>query len=1354
MLGAFLRPERCRLPVHTFDPGAVRLMPSSHLPTTDRRAQPPAPAHAQGASPRRRTPAVLDAALGAPDRRSSPSPLLLNDFALAACALALFAFVAPALAAAPVRPAPTLESARAAALIAKIDRELATPQSLADLLRLDELRDDLDDLAPLGAALDRWLAAPAARPDFKALARLHKAQLLLTRGQLPQARAAASGLAVVRSWAVIGPFDNEGRAGLTAVYPPETEGYDAKARYPGKEHEVSWRALADPGPLGFVQLSSAIAPHGDVTVYAAAVIDSPRAQGAVLHFGASGATRLWLAQDLTSKATLPLGAPLFEDKNQHPAGFDQAQVPVRLRAGLNTLLLKIAHGSGRLGFVLRIAGEKDEPLAAIAASARPPGLAAGGGGVVQAPREQPGKAALPRPLDALDELRGRAAKSPADARAQEDLAILLAARRPDDETERLALHAQERASDAAPGDAQLELRLSRLEDRDQNKRRAALERALSNAKNEEAPAALTEVLEGLVRFRLERGDGWKALEVAGRALALSPTRLQTRLLHARALDAVGLGHKATRERLDASETAVSDCAVRNGACPVQALRARAAALRRVGQVEEARALLEQVVRARFDDVAARAEWSGLLLDRGELDGALALISEALLLDPLQASLRLRAADLLSQNGRPAEAREAYARALELSPDDADLHESFGRHLLRTGDTEGALAELNRSLELRPQNPPLRELVRTVKPEERYVAPYLFDAAALAKGPSRAGPDEDLEVLADLNVVKVFPNGLSSRTRQLVLRALTPRGVDHSRSQSVQFSPDRQSVRVEKARLFRKDGSVLESKSEGERSLSEPWYGLYYDVRAKVVSYPQLQAGDVLELVTRVDDSGTNFFADYFGDFAYLQGTARKQNVRYVLLGPAGRTFYSATGGLPDLKRTEGKLPDGGTLLRFDGEDVPRVVLEPGTPGWSELAAWVHVSTYSDWESVGRFYWGLVKDQQRVTDEVRRAAQEAVAGLPAAEGDAAERAKIKAVYRYVLSKTRYVGLEFGINSFRPYPVETILSRRFGDCKDKASLMRALLEALGIDSRLVLLRMKRLGSLPPAPPSLAVFNHAILYVPKYDLYLDGTAEFHGSAELPGDDRGAEVLVVGPGGVGSRFLRTPEAQPRDNTDQVSAGLELAADGAAALRLTIETRGVHAPGSRRAYEAADERKTHAEEQLAQGAFPGVKVTEVEVSDPLAIEAPFTLRLQARAPSFAARGVRGALRFGPFGQRQALVEQLAPLSKRALPLLMPEASRVAFESQVRLPAGYKATLPEDASGEGPQGRWKLHYSIDAGVVSSSLELELKGGLLQPEAYGALRDLLGRYDQAVARPVLAVPGASASLGASAAGGAR
>src|SRR5205085_9472246 len=142
------------------------------------------------------------------------------------------------------------------------------------------------------------------------------------------------------------------------------------------------------------------------------------------------------------------------------------------------------------------------------------------------------------------------------------------------------------------------------------------------------------------------------------------------------------------------------------------------------------------------------------------------------------------------------------------------------------------------------------------------------------------------------------------------------------------------------------------------------------------------------------------------------------------------------------------------------------------------------------------------------------------------------------------------------SFKFYPVETILSRRFGDCKDKASLMHAMLEAIGIDSRLTLLRMKRLGGIETQPASLAVFNHAILYVPKLKLFLDGTAEFHGSGELPADDRGAEVLVVEPGGA-SKFFRTPEASPADNPDETRIAAKLAGDGSATVQLQPGARG-----------------------------------------------------------------------------------------------------------------------------------------------------------------------------------------------------
>ncbi len=1190
-------------------------------------------------------------------------------------------------------------------LRSRIIGETSRVQALPDLYRLFERREDQGDLAPLEQTFDAAASDGKARPDVRALAIELRAQMAVARGQLPQAQALIDAVAPIRAWSVIGPFENEGRGGLAAVYGPEKDGFDPKASYAGKEHDVAWRALPkDQAPFGFMDLSGAISPRTDVAVYAVTTLRSPKAKAVVFHLGASGAVRFWLN-----------GKLVHEDPALHPSRFDQASFAAQLAPGDNTLLLKIAHSTGRLGFSLRIADQRDAPLVAMAQAAQLPN----GKLALAATKEGPAiKPAAKKLLDAVSEIKALAAKDPQDVRAQEDLGILLHYRRPNDDGERLPLHAMERAADAAPGDAEIALRLAQLEDRDANKRRATLDAAL--AAHPKNPF----LMDALAGYRLERGEAWQALELASQAREADPRALEPVLTQARALDAVGLSARAALVRIDAA---------RDHPDLARARRAAAGALRRMGRGDEAALELKAALAARFDDLEARAELTSALLDRGDVDGALKLLGDAVSLDPAALHPRLRAAEVLSQSGRATKADAAFAQAVALSPDDPEVHEQLGRHRLRSADDAGALAAFARSLSLRPQNPTLRELVRSVRPEEQYASQYLYDPRALVKTAPLAG--EDLEVLADLEVTKVFANGLSSRTRQLVIRPLNARGVDQARTQSVQYSPDRQMVKVERARIFRKDGTVLESRSEGERSLSEPWYGLYYDLRARVVSFAQLEPGDALEIVTRTDDSGSNFFADYFGDFSYLQSTQEKRIADYVLLGPAGRTFYSTASPLPGLVHAEGKSQDGGTWQRWTAHDVPKLVPEPSMPGYSEMLAYVHVSTYKDWESVGKFYWGLVKDQLRVTAEIKTAAEEATRGIAATN----ERARIGAVYDFVVSRTRYVGLEFGINSFKPYPVETILSRRFGDCKDKASLMHAMLESIGIDSRLALLRMTRLGGIETAPASLAVFNHAILYVPKYDLFLDGTAEFHGSGELPADDRAAYALIVEPGGQGSRFVRTPEAKPADNLDETHITASLREDGSASVDLKASARGSWTSELRRTFESADERRTRAEEQLSRSAFPGAKVTAVDVSDPHDIESPFTTHFTATAKAFASPSGAG-LRFSPFGQRQSFVESYAQLSKRALPERLPVPQRTVVESTVALPAGWSATLPEGVHESSPQGEYSIAWSRLDARVTARLELTLNGGLLKPMDYPAFRAFLGRLDAALLRKVTAAPG--------------
>src|SRR5207237_9811036 len=188
--------------------------------------------------------------------------------------------------------------------------------------------------------------------------------------------------------------------------------------------------------------------------------------------------------------------------------------------------------------------------------------------------------------------------------------------------------------------------------------------------------------------RWERGEAWGAVRFAEKARAAAPDALQPALTLARAQEAVGLTARASLLRLEMAR--------QHPALPA-ARRAAANAQRRFGRAAESEAELRAALAVRFDDAEARGDLTALLLDRGDLDGALRLLGESISLDAASPYTRLRAADLLSQNGRTAAADRAYAELLELSPDRPDVHEAIGRHRLRQRDDGGALAAFTQAL---------------------------------------------------------------------------------------------------------------------------------------------------------------------------------------------------------------------------------------------------------------------------------------------------------------------------------------------------------------------------------------------------------------------------------------------------------------------------------------------------------------------------------------------------------------------------------------------------------------------------------------------------------------------------------
>src|SRR5262249_57015622 len=123
--------------------------------------------------------------------------------------------------------------------------------------------------------------------------------------------------------------------------------------------------------------------------------------------------------------------------------------------------------------------------------------------------------------------------------------------------------------------------------------------------------------------------------------------------------------------------------------------------------------------------------------------------------------------------------------------------------------------------------------------------------------------------------------------------------------------------------------------------------------------------------------------------------------------------------------------------------------------------------------VGAWYASLEKDRRVPTPEIRTKVEGLTKGL------STDAEKIQALYDYVSTNFRYVSLSLGLGRYQPHAAGDVFHNQYGDCKDKNTLLAAMLEAEGIHSSSVLINSSR--KIDPDVPSPMQFDHAITMVP---------------------------------------------------------------------------------------------------------------------------------------------------------------------------------------------------------------------------------------------------------------------------------
>ena len=684
--------------------------------------------------------------------------------------------------------------------------------------------------------------------------------------------------------------------------------------------------------------------------------------------------------------------------------------------------------------------------------------------------------------------------------------------------------------------------------------------------------------------------------------------------------------------------------------------------------------------------------------------------------------------------------DEYASWLALRPNDPARWKRYAGFSTSMGDTENSMTAYRLASSLLPQDETLRarSTYNSEKPtaQNRFEIPYIIKDVPANRDKAAVG----IVSLLDQRVTRILPNGLQSTFTQLVYEVIDDAGVRLLRAVPLNYSPTDENLEIISVTTTSADGTVKRSFKQSEYDVADPSIQMYYDQKQIVIELPDLRVGDRVEYQFRRTQTHRESSAmAFFGDNLQLQTTFNRQWTRYIVIAPSDFPIYfyrHAPGNAGAPAKIKQKTVGDEVVSIFEEKDVPRILSESQTPGLTDLVPVLFISSFSTWQQVADWFIDIAKPQWIADDMIRSE----VARLTAGVKD--RREIVRRIYGYVLRETRYVALEFGIHGHKPYPVPQVFQRKFGDCKDKASLLKVMLETAGIPTNFVLARTRQNGNIDAVQPSLYMFDHAIVYIPEFDLFLDGTAEFNGSTELPVMDQDAFVFIV-DSDANYRLAKTPLTSSADNADVTVTTFHVSESGIT-FSGDSQFRGFTAPMYRSRY-AKQEGQSEGENTRIQlerlkaevaYTYSGSELISADFGDIDNIEKDIHIRYEAKTGYDDMIKVDGNQKLlFPLMKQITLARQYTSGGTRQFPLLFAVPRQFDETAIVHLPEATEIAFPDPQHIDSPFGMLDLSFERTPEGFTTHVVVEFRKSRIEPEEYKDWQDFLQRIDNILNTPI-------------------
>ena len=423
---------------------------------------------------------------------------------------------------------------------------------------------------------------------------------------------------------------------------------------------------------------------------------------------------------------------------------------------------------------------------------------------------------------------------------------------------------------------------------------------------------------------------------------------------------------------------------------------------------------------------------------------------------------------------------------------------------------------------------------------------------------------------------------------------------------------------------------------------------------------------------------------------------------------------------------------GPNHLRWEIKDVTALDLENihATPPWEALAARMSVKwgdsavkgAENQWRVIGQWEEQLEEHRADPTPEIAAKVQELTAGAPDFY------TKLSRITDYIQKNVRYFIVERGIGGWQAHYAADIYRNRYGDCKDKTTLLISMLEAIGIRAYYFHVDSER-GVIDPAAPSL-MGNHMITAIElpegESDPRLAARVKAANGKTLLIFDPTDEETPVGliraqlqgawgniSNGADSQVLQMPVLPPESAGLSRKGTFTLTADGALAGDIAEVFSGDDAERERLFIKESDAKEVHERLETGLGSdLPGLAFQGYEFHQADDLAKPLDLDLHLSAANYAhAAGPLLLLRPRVLGSNARAVPDVMEGKPRAYAIELGHPGQWRDSFDIAVPAGYVVDETPDP------------VDVDVDFASYKSDVSVKGNVLHYEREYVVRQV-------------------------------